>query len=259
MLLVFVVFELCHGLYPDQVLLSLVGGPSIFFFSFLAPELECLCLCLLSKVLLCSLSSTCLVLLCRSLPPSFRGGGPVEPEMSLVPLSPRTPPHASPATGVSWNVPLPPWNHVGGVRLLHGSSLLRRYFPAPDRSERLYFHFSLFTFMCWRRKWQPTPVFLPGESQGRWSLMGCHLWGRTESETTERLSSSSSSSLPLWPGSRRISSCPSAAEAQGRAWAFGRPALWRTETATRPRDFRAGCREPPGGRFYNVPPLRSFR
>ena len=36
---------------------------------------------------------------------------------------------------------------------------------------------SLFTFMHWRRKWQPTPVFLPGESQERGSLVGCHLWG----------------------------------------------------------------------------------
>ena len=44
---------------------------------------------------------------------------------------------------------------------------------------------SLFPFMHWRRKWQPTPVFLPGESQGRWSLMGCRLWDRTESDTTE--------------------------------------------------------------------------
>ena len=43
----------------------------------------------------------------------------------------------------------------------------------------------LFTFMHWRRKWQPTPVFLPGESQERGSLVGCHLWGRTESDTTE--------------------------------------------------------------------------
>ena len=43
----------------------------------------------------------------------------------------------------------------------------------------------LFTFMHWRRKWQPTPVFLPGESQGRGSLVGCRLWGRTESDTTE--------------------------------------------------------------------------
>ena len=40
---------------------------------------------------------------------------------------------------------------------------------------------SLFTFMHWRRKWQPTPVFLPGESQGWGSLVGCRLWGRTES------------------------------------------------------------------------------
>ena len=44
---------------------------------------------------------------------------------------------------------------------------------------------SLFTFLHWRRQWQPTPVFLPGESQGRGSLMGCRLWGRTESDTTE--------------------------------------------------------------------------
>ena len=44
---------------------------------------------------------------------------------------------------------------------------------------------SLFIFMHWRRKWQPSPVFLPGESQGRVSLVGCRLWGRTESDTTE--------------------------------------------------------------------------
>ena len=44
---------------------------------------------------------------------------------------------------------------------------------------------SLFTFMHWRRKWQPTPVFLPGESQGRGSLVGCRLWSCTESDMTE--------------------------------------------------------------------------
>ena len=44
---------------------------------------------------------------------------------------------------------------------------------------------SLFTFMHWRRKWQPTPVFLPGESQGRGSPVGCHLWGLTELDRTE--------------------------------------------------------------------------
>ena len=43
----------------------------------------------------------------------------------------------------------------------------------------------IFTFMHWRRKWQPTPVFLPGESQGWGSLVGCHLWGHTESNMTE--------------------------------------------------------------------------
>ena len=52
-----------------------------------------------------------------------------------------------------------------------------RFLPHPS--------LSLFTFMHWRRKWQPTPVFLPGESQGRGSLVGCRLWGRTELDTTE--------------------------------------------------------------------------
>ena len=42
-----------------------------------------------------------------------------------------------------------------------------------------------FPFTHWRRKWQPTPVFLPGESQGRGNLVGFHLWGHTESDTTE--------------------------------------------------------------------------
>ena len=43
----------------------------------------------------------------------------------------------------------------------------------------------IFTFMHWRRKWRPTPVFLAGGSQGRGSLVGCRLWGSTESDTTE--------------------------------------------------------------------------
>ena len=38
-----------------------------------------------------------------------------------------------------------------------------------------------------RRKWQPTAVFLPGESQGQGSLVGCCLWGRTESAMTKVL------------------------------------------------------------------------
>src|SRR5574337_667998 len=50
---------------------------------------------------------------------------------------------------------------------------------------RLRDSLSLFTFTQWRRKWQPTPVFLPGESQGQRSLVGCCLWGRTESDMTE--------------------------------------------------------------------------
>ena len=55
---------------------------------------------------------------------------------------------------------------------------------AKSRTQLSDFTF-IFTFMRWRRKWQPTPVFLPGESQGRGSLVGCCLWGRTESDTAE--------------------------------------------------------------------------
>ena len=51
---------------------------------------------------------------------------------------------------------------------------------------------SLFTFMPWRRKWQPTLVFLPEECRGRGSLVGCRRWRRTESTRLKRLSSSSS-------------------------------------------------------------------
>ena len=55
---------------------------------------------------------------------------------------------------------------------------------------------SLFTFMHWRRKWQPIPVFLPGESQGQRSLVGA-IYGVTQSGTWLKWLSSSSSSSPL--------------------------------------------------------------
>ena len=42
-----------------------------------------------------------------------------------------------------------------------------------------------FHFHALEKEMQPTPVFLPGESQGRGSLVGCCLWGHTESDTTE--------------------------------------------------------------------------
>ena len=53
-----------------------------------------------------------------------------------------------------------------------------------DMTKRLL---SPFTFMHWRRSWQPTPVFLPGESHGWRNLMGYSPGGRTESDTTKRL------------------------------------------------------------------------
>ena len=48
-----------------------------------------------------------------------------------------------------------------------------------------------------RRQWHPTPVFLPGESQGWESLVGCHLWGHTESDTTEATLAAAAESVYL--------------------------------------------------------------
>ena len=79
-------------------------------------------------------------------------------------------PHSS---TLAWKIP---WMEKPG-RLQSMGSLRIRYNWATS--------LSLFTFMHWRRKWQPTPVFLPGESQGPGSLVSCRLWGRTESDTTE--------------------------------------------------------------------------
>ena len=57
--------------------------------------------------------------------------------------------------------------------------------------------FSLFTFMHWRRKWKPTPVFLPGESQGQRSLVGLPSMGVAQSPTRLKWRSGSSS-IPMW-------------------------------------------------------------
>ena len=67
---------------------------------------------------------------------------------------------------LAWRIP---WTEEPG-RLQSMGSLRVRHSWATS--------LALFTFMHWRRKWQPTPVFLPGESQGRGSLVGCRLWGR---------------------------------------------------------------------------------
>ena len=79
-------------------------------------------------------------------------------------------PHSS---TLAWKMP---WAEEPGRLQSMGSWRVRHDWPISP---------SLFSFMHWRRKWQPTPVFLPGESQGCGSLVGCHLWGRTELDTTE--------------------------------------------------------------------------
>ena len=79
-------------------------------------------------------------------------------------------PHSS---TLVWKIP---WMEEPGGPQSVGSLRVGRDWATP---------LSLFTFLHWRRQWQPTPVFLPGESQRRGSLVGCRLWGHTESDTTE--------------------------------------------------------------------------
>ena len=79
-------------------------------------------------------------------------------------------PHSSTLT---WKIP---WTEEPGRLQSMGSLKVRHNWETS---------LSLFTFMHWRRKWQPTPGFLPGESQGQGSLVGCHLWDCTESDMTE--------------------------------------------------------------------------
>ena len=55
---------------------------------------------------------------------------------------------------------------------------------AKSRTQLSDFTFT-FHFHALEKEMEPTPVFLPGKFQGRGSLMGCHLWGCTESDTTE--------------------------------------------------------------------------
>ena len=80
---------------------------------------------------------------------------------------------ATHSSTLAWKIP---WTEEPGRLQSMGSRRVRH-----DWETSL----SLFTFMHWRRKWQPTPLFLLGESQGWGSLVGCHLWGRTESDTTD--------------------------------------------------------------------------
>ena len=79
-------------------------------------------------------------------------------------------PHSSTLT---WKIP---WTEEPGRLQSTGSLRVRHNWTTS---------LLIFTFMLWRRKWQPTPVFLPGEPQRQRTLVGCCLWGRTESDTSE--------------------------------------------------------------------------
>ena len=94
---------------------------------------------------------------------------------------------ATHSTTLAWKIP---WMEEPGRLQSMGSLRVGHYWATS---------LWLFTFMHWRREWQPTPVFLPGESQGQRSLVGCSPWGGKESDTTEQLTLSlSQDTVILW-------------------------------------------------------------
>ena len=104
----------------------------------------------------CSVAQSCL---------TFATEWAIAPEKAMAPHS----------STLAWKIP---WMEEPG-RLQSMGSLRVRHNWATS--------LSLFTFMHWRRKWQPTPMFLPWESQGWGILVGCRLWSHPESDMTERL------------------------------------------------------------------------
>ena len=102
------------------------------------------------------------------------------------PLEKAMAPHSS---TLAWKIP---WMEEPGRLQSMGS-------PRVDWATSL----SLFTFMHWRRKWQPTPVFLPGESQG-WRTWWAAIYGVAQSWTQLKWLSSSNSSRKLFNASSLV-------------------------------------------------------
>ena len=95
-----------------------------------------------------------------------------------------------------WHTPFLIWNQsvvqclILTVALWPAYRFIRRKVKWSDIpiSWRIFHSLLLFTqSIPWKRRWQPTPVFLPGKSHGRQNLVGCSPWGHKESDTTERL------------------------------------------------------------------------
>ena len=117
------------------------------------------------------------------------------------------------STELNWsrkNINTPSWDTLEKAMATHCSTLAWKI-PWAEESGRLQSmgsqrvghdwvtSLSLFTFTHWRRKWQPTPVFLPGESQG-WGAWWAAVYGVTQSLTRlKRFSSSGSSGIPHPP------------------------------------------------------------
>ena len=138
-------------------------------------------------------------------------------------------------TNVFWQMPCPPFLSFSLCGALHPllekvmapySSTLAWKIPWMEEPGRLQSvgsrrvghdwatSLSLFTFMHWKRKWQPTPVFLPGKSQG-WGSLVAAIYGVAQSRTRLKQLSSSSSSI-----SEPVYTCPTLPLHQGHYMAF---------------------------------------
>ena len=97
-------------------------------------------------------------------------------------------PIATHSSTLAWKIP---WMEEPGGLQSMGSLRVRHNWATS---------LSLFIFMHWRRKWQPTPVFLPGESQGQGSLVSCRLRDRTVGHDWSDLAAAATVLQRLWFG-----------------------------------------------------------
>ena len=125
--------------------------------------------------------------------------------------------------------------------------------------------------ISWLRKWQPTPVFLPGKSHGQRSLAGYSPWGRKESHTIEELSTKicwttnlqDNPTAPLAPHSAQCShpaTCDVSRQRSTSAFmSHKKPATPKSSSPASPHVFAAqqGCRQEVKCQSPPIPPRNS--
>ena len=118
-----------------------------------------------------------------------------------------------------------------------GNTLGQSWGKTELNSTLIYWVHSFDWILKWGRKWEPIPVFLPGESNGQRSLVGYSSWDRKESDTTERLhslthSGANSFIIVSWPAQSVYSPSPfGSVQSLSHVRLFGTPWIAARQTS----------------------------